>query len=67
VSNQSRIYALPAGLHSRLNTVFMVTYFVGGALGSVLGAVAWGALGWAGVCAVGFGALLLAAGKYLAG
>jgi predicted MFS family arabinose efflux permease len=67
VSNQSRIYTLPAALHSRLNTVFMVTYFVGGALGSVLGAFAWGRFGWAGVCAVGIGALVVAAVRYLGG
>ncbi|AHG88528.1 major facilitator superfamily MFS_1 [Gemmatirosa kalamazoonensis] len=67
VSNQSRIYALPAPLHSRLNTVFMVTYFVGGALGSVAGAVAWAGWGWAGVCGVGFGTLVVAGVMYVAG
>src|SRR3569833_1459521 len=34
VSNQTRIYRLPADQHSRLNTVYMVTYFTGGSLGS---------------------------------
>ena len=33
VSNQARIYSLPQAIHSRLNTVYMVSYFVGGALG----------------------------------
>jgi predicted MFS family arabinose efflux permease len=64
VSNQSRIYALPPALHSRLNTVFMVTYFCGGALGSVAGSLAWGAGGWTGVCAVAFTALGAAAVRY---
>jgi predicted MFS family arabinose efflux permease len=53
VSNQARVYSLPSHAHSRLNTIYMVAYFVGGALGSVLGAAAWEAAGWAGVCGVG--------------
>jgi predicted MFS family arabinose efflux permease len=65
VSNQSRIYALPAALHSRLNTVYMVAYFCGGALGSVAGAAAWDRAGWTGVCGVGFGTLGAALGWYL--
>lgn len=67
VSNQSRIYALPAELHSRLNTVYMVTYFCGGALGSVLGAAMWDAMGWTGVCIVGAGTLGLALVRYRVG
>jgi predicted MFS family arabinose efflux permease len=67
VSNQSRIYALPAELHSRLNTVFMVTYFVGGALGSALGALAWSRAGWTGVCALAFATLGVAAVWYVVG
>jgi predicted MFS family arabinose efflux permease len=61
VSNQSRIYALPAALHSRLNTVYMVAYFCGGAAGSVLGSLAWSAGGWEGVCLVALGMLGAAA------
>jgi predicted MFS family arabinose efflux permease len=61
VSNQSRIYALPAHAHSRLNTVYMVAYFVGGSLGSVLGAAAWQNAHWAGVCGVGVGLVVTAA------
>ena len=53
VSNQSRIYALDARFHGRLNTIYMVSYFAGGALGSALGAAAWDLAGWRGVCAVG--------------
>jgi predicted MFS family arabinose efflux permease len=63
ISNQSRIYALPAAAHSRLNTVYMVTFFLGGAAGSALGAAGWQRWGWPGVCGVGlaFGAAALAA------
>ena len=67
VSNQSRIYALPAELHSRLNTVYMVAYFCGGALGSVAGAAAWDAWGWLGVCGVGLATLGAALLQFLLG
>jgi predicted MFS family arabinose efflux permease len=53
VANQTRIYALLPEARSRLNTVYMVSYFVGGALGSALGAWGWAKWGWAGVCAAG--------------
>ena len=53
ISNQARIYALPADLRNRINSVYMVCYFLGGALGSTLGARAWTAAGWSGVCAAG--------------
>jgi len=38
ISNQTRIYSLNPAANSRLNTVYMVSYFVGGSLGSLLGA-----------------------------
>ena len=53
VSNQTRVYSLVPGAESRLNTVYMVAYFLGGSLGSTLGAAAWSAWRWPGVCAVG--------------
>ncbi|MDB4882299.1 MAG: transporter [Gemmatimonadetes bacterium] len=65
VSNQARVYALPAAAHSRFNTIYMVLYFVGGASGSALSVFAWDAYGWNGVCAVSLGALSLAYGVYL--
>ncbi len=60
ISNQSRIFRLQAGAHSRLNTVYMVAYFVGGAIGSAAGTYAWGLGGWGGVCLVGAGFLIAA-------
>jgi predicted MFS family arabinose efflux permease len=54
VSNQTRIYQIDPQARSRLNMVYMVSYFTGGALGSYLGAVGWRHYGWWGVC--GFGA-----------
>jgi predicted MFS family arabinose efflux permease len=53
VANQTRIYALLPEARSRLNTVYMVTYFLGGALGSALGAWGWAHWQWNGVCAAG--------------
>jgi predicted MFS family arabinose efflux permease len=60
VSNQTRIYSLNPEARNRLNTVYMVTYFIGGALGSYLGTWGWSLAGWNGVCSVG-SILLLAA------
>ena len=59
VTNQARIYALGTERANRLNSVYMVTYFTGGGLGSWLGALAWQHWGWSGVCVVGGGALVL--------
>jgi predicted MFS family arabinose efflux permease len=60
VANQTRIYALIPEARSRLNTVYMVTYFLGGSLGSALGAWGWSRWGWNGVCAAGAAQLLVA-------
>ncbi len=53
IANQARIYALRPEARSRINTVYMVSYFVGGALGSALGAVCYGTAGWPGIAAYG--------------
>ncbi len=53
ISNQTRVYALRPEARSRLNTLYMVTYFAGGAAGSWLGTTAWTHAGWPGVCAAG--------------
>jgi predicted MFS family arabinose efflux permease len=63
VTNQTRIYRLIPEARNRINTVFMVTYFVGGALGTFLAGFAWSLWQWNGVCALGasfFGAALIA-------
>jgi predicted MFS family arabinose efflux permease len=62
VANQTRIYALLPEARSRLNTVYMVSYFLGGSLGSYLGAWGWSKAHWNGVCAVGLLLSLLALG-----
>lgn len=60
ISNQTRIYQLPTEIHSRLNAVYIMFYFVGGALGSFLGAFAWSNFGWSGVCVLSLGLLAIA-------
>jgi predicted MFS family arabinose efflux permease len=53
VANQVRIYTLDPGARSRLNTVFTTSYFLGGATGTAIGAVAGANDGWAGLGIVG--------------
>ena len=53
VSNMARVQALGDRARSRNNTVFMFSYFIGGAAGSFLGTLSFQNFGWYGVCAVG--------------
>jgi predicted MFS family arabinose efflux permease len=53
ISNQTRVLGLSAEERSRLNTVYMVSYFAGGAAGSMLGASAFASFGWPGVAVLG--------------
>jgi predicted MFS family arabinose efflux permease len=62
VTNQTRVYRLIPEARNRINTVFMVTYFIGGALGTFLAGFAWTVCQWNGVCTLGasfFGAALI--------
>ena len=67
ISNQARIYALNPESRSRLNTVYMVSYFIGGAVGTFLGTSAWSHLGWLGVCGVGSAFVLVGLGVFAVG
>jgi predicted MFS family arabinose efflux permease len=51
--NQSRVLSLAPQATSRTNTIYMVFYFVGGALGSYTGGLAWHHFGWPGTTALG--------------
>jgi predicted MFS family arabinose efflux permease len=53
VTNQTRIYRLIPEARNRINTIFMVTYFIGGALGTFLAGHAWTNYRWPGVCTLG--------------
>lgn len=60
VSNQTKIYSINPDERSRLNTVFIVSNFIGAAIGSLLGSWAWNLYKWNGVCLVGLIMLLVA-------
>jgi predicted MFS family arabinose efflux permease len=50
VGNLAQIYGLDPTAHSRINTVFMTSFFVGGAVGSYAGVLCWNWGGWNLVC-----------------
>ncbi|WP_170975437.1 MFS transporter [Martelella alba] len=53
-------YRLDPQAVSRLNTLYMVTRFFGGALGTFAGGIVWPLAGWLGVCVLGVFFCLLA-------
>ncbi len=67
VSNQTRIYHIAPDAKSRLNTFYMVSYFAGGSLGSLLGAWSWRLAQWQGVCLFGSVSILIALFVYWRG
>jgi predicted MFS family arabinose efflux permease len=73
VGNQTRIFSLAHcpgtafGARSRINTVYMTTYFIFGALGSYLSAHAWERWQWNGVCGLALLLLTLAAARHAYG
>lgn len=60
VTNQSLIYRLAPHARSRINSAYMVCYFVGGAIGSYAGSFVYEHDRWAGVSVVGAAIGLLA-------
>jgi len=60
VSNQHIVYTLKPEARSRLNTVFMGSMFLGGAVGSAAATQAWNLDGWTGVSLLGGGLAILA-------
>jgi predicted MFS family arabinose efflux permease len=60
VANQSRIYSLVPAARSRINTFYMVAFFVGGALGSYFGPLGFNKGGWTGFCTIPLIALMFA-------
>lgn len=53
LANQTVIFGLKPEIRNRLNAVYMVTYFIGGAIGTVSAALTWQHWGWGGVCITG--------------
>ena len=60
ISNQARIHSLGDEARNRINTVYMVSYFLGGSLGSILGSFFYASFGWPGVCIFGLATLAVA-------
>lgn len=60
ISNQSIIFALIPEARNRLNTVYMVSYFIGGASGTFLASMLWTNFEWTGVCVIGGGLAVVA-------
>ena len=52
-SNQNVIYALRPEARNRINSAFMTSFFLGGAVGSAVTSAVWSHGGWTGVCVVG--------------
>lgn len=53
LSNQSATMSLCPEASSRMNTIYMVTYFIGGSLGTFLAGTLWSIFGWMGTVASG--------------
>jgi hypothetical protein len=59
--HQSGRHLRPVGTaRSRITTIFMTTYFIGGALGTPIGADAFTRYGWSGACTTAAAFALLA-------
>jgi hypothetical protein len=53
ISNQSIIFSLNPAARNRINTIYMVTYFIGGSGGTFAVTMLWKNYQWNGVCAIG--------------
>lgn len=53
ISNQAVIFSIRPEARNRLNTVYMVTYFIGGAAGTFVASQAWNSYKWNGVVMMG--------------
>lgn len=60
VSNQHIVYALRPEARARLNTIFMVSMFLGGSVGSAAAMAIWPAYGWTGMIVLGSALAVLA-------
>lgn len=60
ISNQTRVQSLNEEMRNRINTIYMVSFFIGGALGSFIGAYSYQHFGWYGVCIFGITTQIIA-------
>ncbi|WP_234124052.1 MFS transporter [Clostridium hydrogenum] len=61
ISNQTIVHSLNEEMRNRINTVYMVSFFLGGSLGSFLGSYNYAHFGWYGVCILGIATQIIAA------
>ena len=67
VAEQATVMALVPEARSRINTLYMVARFMGGAGGSAMGAWMWSTHRWTGVCSVAIAMLVIAMVVHLVG
>ncbi|WP_262712386.1 MULTISPECIES: MFS transporter [unclassified Polaribacter] len=53
ITNQNIIFSKNEDARNRVNTIYMVGFFIGGALGTSLGAILWEHFKWTGVASLG--------------
>lgn len=53
ITNQNIIFSKNSEARNRVNTIYMVSFFIGGSIGTILGAIAWQYYGWTGVSVLG--------------
>ncbi len=65
VTGQQMIYSLHPEQRSRLNTLFIATFFVGGAMGSAIASYGYERIGWKAVVMIGSGLSVVALAYWL--
>lgn len=60
ITNQTIVFSTHPEATNRLNTIYMVSYFIGGSLGTFISGKAWGAYGWQGSVGVGISFVAIA-------
>lgn len=53
ITNQNIVFSKNTEARNRVNTIYMVGFFIGGAAGTSFGSLAWNYFGWTGVSVVG--------------
>ncbi|MBC9796266.1 MFS transporter [Sinomicrobium weinanense] len=59
ITNQNIIFSKYPEARNRINTIYMVSFFIGGAIGTSIGAVSYELAGWHGVSMLGIGLTLV--------
>ncbi|MEB8328904.1 MFS transporter [Flavobacteriaceae bacterium KMM 6897] len=65
ITNQNIIFSQNPEARNRVNTIYMVGFFIGGALGTTLGAIVWEQFKWTGVSGLGIALSVALLGVHL--